>query len=79
MVDSKFGFNFKTVKDNSNLKQTSFRGIGSLHFRQISFRDPFAPLGEKICSFVRLLQSLCLLKIIQLICTLSFDSDFGLH
>ena len=32
-----FDYNFKTVKDNSNLKQTWTRGIVSPHFRRILF------------------------------------------
>ena len=36
-VDSDFDYNFKTVKDNSNLKQTWTRGIVSLHFWRILF------------------------------------------
>ena len=60
-----FDNNFKTVKDNSNLKQTWTRGIVSLHFRQFHFEwfrdswDPFAQLGDKICICVRLLHFLC--------------------
>ena len=49
-----FDNNFKTVKDNSNLKQTWTRGIVSLHLWQISLWtfweqrwDPFAKLGER--------------------------------
>ena len=34
-----FVYNFETVKDNSNLKQTWTRGIVSLHFWRISFRS----------------------------------------
>ena len=44
-----FDNNFKTVKDNSNLKQTWTRGIVSLHFWQISFWTVWGQL-RSICS-----------------------------
>ena len=43
-----FDNNFKTVKDNSNLKQTWTRGIVSLHFWQISLRMVWGQL-RSIC------------------------------
>ena len=45
-----FDYNFKMVKDNSNLKQTWTRGIVSLHFWRISFWTVGGQL-RSICSF----------------------------
>ena len=55
-----FDNNFKTVKGNSNLKQTWTRGIVSLHFWQISLRmvrgqlRSICLLGDKICFFCQI-------------------------
>ena len=63
-----FDNNFKTVKDNSNLKQIWTRGIVSLHFWQISFRmvrgqlRSICPIGWENLYFVRLLYFHCSLE-----------------
>ena len=60
-----FDNNFKTVEDNSNLKQTWTREIVSIHFWQISLwmvwgqLRSICPMGWQICIFVRLLHYLC--------------------
>ena len=80
-----FDYNFETVKDNSNMKQTWIRGIVSVLFWSISFWtvgdswDPFSQLGEKICIFVILLHSSRSLKTSTDLLEILFFRGQGIH